>query len=190
MIRQNLTKFIKNLKKIKANNRKFLGKNKKLDQVKQNLVKEYLKENKFRFYKLNDIRLHLLQKTNDQLQVSNSTIRRRMKKEMWMSFKKVNMVHPSVITEETRRKMAESLNIQAALCLRRIDVIYWDEFKFFWHTSKHYGWTPRVHWGYKQLMPGNFQASFMLAFSAKKVYEIMAATGSFNSQNFIYFLSK
>ena len=109
---------------------------------------------------------------------------------MRMSFKKVNKVHPSVITEETRRKMAQSLNIQAALCLKGIDVIYWDEFKFSWHTSKHYGCTPRGNWGYKQLMPGRFQASFMLAFSAKKLYGIMATTGSFNSQNFIYFLSK
>ena len=105
-------------------------------------------------------------------------------------FMKENKVHSSVITEETIKKMTESLNIQAALCLRGFDVIYWVELKFSWYTSKHYGWTPRSHWGYKQLMLGRFQALFMLAFSAKNVYGVMATTGSFKSQNFIYFLSK
>ena len=190
MIRQNLIKFRKNLKTIKVNNRRFLGKKKKLDQEKQNLIRDYLKENQFRLYKLNDIRLHLLKNTGDQWQVSNSTIWRVMKKEMGMSFKRVNKVHPSIITEETWRKMAESLSIQAELCLRGIDVVYWDEFKFSWHTSKHYGWAPRGRWGYKQLMPGKFQATFMLAFSVKKVYGVMATTGTFNAHKFIYFLSK
>ena len=190
MIRENLVKFKKNLKAIKVNNRRFLGKKKKLDKEKQNLIRDYLKENQFRLYKLNDIRLHLQQTTSDQLQVSNSTIWRVMKKEMGMSFKRVNKIHPSVITEETRRKIAESLNIQATLCLRGIDIIYWDEFKFSWHTSKHYGWAPRGRWGYKQLIPGKFQATFMLAFSVKKIYGVMATIGTFNAQKFIYFLSK
>ena len=74
MIRENLVKFKKNLKAIKVNNRRFLGKKKKLDKEKQNLIRDYLKENQFRLYKLNDIRLHLQQTTSDQLQVSNSTI--------------------------------------------------------------------------------------------------------------------
>ena len=47
-----------------------------------------------------------------------------MKKEMGMSFKKINKVQTSVIIEETRRKMVESLNIQEAFCFRGIDIIY------------------------------------------------------------------
>ena len=66
MIRQNLIKFRKYLKTIKANNRRFLGKKKKLDQEKQNLIRDYLKENQFKLCKLNDIRLYLQQKTGDQ----------------------------------------------------------------------------------------------------------------------------
>ena len=74
MIRENLVKFKNNLKAIQVDNRRFLGKKKKFDKEKQNLIRDYLKENQFRLYKLNDIRLHLQQTTSDQLQISNSTI--------------------------------------------------------------------------------------------------------------------
>ena len=38
-------------------------------------------------------------------------------------------------------------------------------------------------------MPGRFQATFMIAFSAKKIHGVVATAGTFNAERFIYFLS-
>ena len=127
-VRKMLGVFKKKLKMIKTNNRKHLGKKAKLNQHKLGLIKDFLDENKFKFYKLNDIRLYLLQKAGGQFTVSNSTIGKAMNNSMQMTFKKVNKIHPSVIAQQTKRKMAEALSIQMELSLRGIAIVYCDEF--------------------------------------------------------------
>ena len=56
-----------------------------------------------------------------------------------MSYEKVNKIHPSVSGIQSTRKMFEAAPIQIIMRDQGVSVIYIDEFKFSWHTSKHYG---------------------------------------------------
>ena len=66
-------------------------------------------------------------------------------------------------------------------------MIYLDVFKFSCHSNKHYGWTRKSD--HFKLTPWSFQASFMIAFSHKKI-RYMATSKTFNSIKFIYFLKQ
>ena len=50
-----LSYFKNQIKRIKANNRKFLNKCKKIDETKLTLIKEFLNENTFKLFKLDNL---------------------------------------------------------------------------------------------------------------------------------------
>ena len=145
-------------------------------------------DNRFRFFKLNDLRLHLQRNEANSLKLSNSTIGRILKSKFWMRYKKVNKMHPSVPSMQSTRKMLDAVAIQIIMRDQGVSVIYIDKFKFSWHTSKHYDWAQKRKPGYYTLSPGSFQATFMIAFSAKWIYGVLATNETFNSENFICYL--
>ena len=106
-----------------------------------------------------------------------------------MTYKKVNKTHPKILTNEGKRKMLEASVLQLRFLQIEIEVIYIDEFKFSCHKSSNYGWTKRGQSGYFKCIPETFQASFMVAFSKMKIYEIIATAKTFKSDIFKCFLS-
>ena len=105
-----------------------------------------------------------------------------------MTYKKINKIHPIAWSIQNKRKMLEAASIQIELFQKEVLVIYLDEFKFSCHSNKHYGWTRKGESGHFKLTPWSFQASFMIAFSHKKIHGVMATNKTFNSIKFIYFL--
>ena len=74
-----------------------------------------------------------------------------------MSYKKVNKIHPNVLTEENKRKMIEALGVQIKLENLSFTVIYIDEFKFSCHRSGVYGWAFKGRIRYKNYYYENFK---------------------------------
>ena len=87
---ENALVFKNQIKRIKANNRKLLNKCKKIDETKITLIKEFLKENKFKLFKLDNLRCYTEAKVGDSWTVTNSTLGRVIKTNLKMSFKKIN----------------------------------------------------------------------------------------------------
>ena len=152
------------------------------------LIKDFLVENRFISFTLNDLQLYWRRKTAEHSVVSVSTLGRWLRNKFDMSYKKLNKIHPSVPELQSCRKMIEATSIQIELAKRDTVAVYIDEFKYSSHTNKHYGWAERGRPRYRKLFPGSFQASFMIAFSSKEIHGVMATTKTFNSEKFVYFL--
>ena len=75
--------------------------------------------------------------------------------------------------------MVEAWALQLELKNEKIQVVYCDEFKYSWHSNKHYGWSIRGKSGHFKLLPSNFQATFMIAFSSTKIHGVMASALKF-----------
>ena len=93
----------------------FLNKCNKIDETKMTLIKEFLKENKFKLCKLDNLRCYTEAKVGDSWTVSNSTFGRVIKTKFKMSFKKINKLNPILLTTVNLNKMLESVVIQLEL---------------------------------------------------------------------------
>ena len=60
-------------------------------------------------FTLDDLRNFLKNKKGDDWSISNSTLARLLKRDIRMSFKKVNRVHQSIALHENKRKMLEAV---------------------------------------------------------------------------------
>ena len=76
--------------------------------------------------------------------MSNSTLPRAHKRNIGMTYKKVNWVYSSIELHEYKIKMFESVALQIKLAQDGVDVIlYVDKFKYSCHQSNHYGWVKK-----------------------------------------------
>ena len=128
-------------KKIKANNRRFLNKHRKIDETGLILIKEYLNENKFKLFKLDNLQCYIKTKTGDSWTVSNSTLGRVIWDNFKMLYMKINKFNQILLKTENKNKMLESVVILLELDQKGVAVVYLDEFKYSWNNTKHYGWT-------------------------------------------------
>ena len=175
---------------IKKHNRRFLNKKRKVNLEIIELVNEYWQEHKYINFTLDDLRYYLNNKKGDDWNISNSTLARLLKRDIRMSYKKVNRVHPSIALHENKRKMLEAVALQIKLVQNEVTVIYIDEFKYSWHQNNYYGWTVQGKSGYRKLNISKFQASFIVAFSQSKIHGIMSTSKTYNSSKFRYFIYK
>ena len=190
IVRHLLTLFRRNLNSIKADNRRFLNKRKKVDGNIVKLIKEYWHSQRLNSFTINDLRLYLRDRQGGGWDVSKSTLARVLRKEIGMSYKKVNKIHPKVVIEENKRKILEAASIQIKLIEEGTTVVYVDEFKYSCHRSGMYGWAFKGKSGYRKLIPGKFQATFIVAVSMKKIHGVLSTTKTIDSQVFKYFLCR
>ena len=69
-----------------------------------------------------------------------------------------------------------------------VAVVYRDEFKYSWNNAKHYDRTVRGRSGDFKLPTWNFQASFMVVFSLKKIHGNWLLEAPIIQKNYILFL--
>ena len=80
--------------------------------------------------------------------MSNSTLARSLKRNIGMTYKKVNWVHPSIGLHENKMKMLKSVFLQIKLAQDGVDVVYVDELKYSCYQSNHYGWAKKGKYVY------------------------------------------
>ena len=81
---------------------------------------------------------------------------------------------------ENKRKILEAASVQINLIKEGATVVYANEFKYSCHRSGMYGWAYKGKNGYRKLIPGKFQATFIAALSAKKIHEVLSTTKTIN----------
>ena len=134
-----LSKYKRNVSKIKSDIRRWMNKRKKLSWEILETILEFLESHKYLNFTLDELRIFLIKKHWETYTLSNSTIGRWLKRKFNMLFRKINKVNPKVFYPDSRRKMLEAITLQIKLFSRWLNVIYIDEFQYSSRTSNFYG---------------------------------------------------
>ena len=167
-----------------------MNKRKKLSGEILETTREFLESHKYSNFTLDDLRIFLIKKHRETCTLSNSTIGRWLKRKFNISFRKINKVNPKVFYPDSWRKMLEAVALQIKLSSRGSNVIYIDEFKYSSRANNLYGWTVKGRSGYSKEISSGFQASFIIAFSTKKICGVWAITKTYDASKFKYFLGQ
>ena len=120
--------------------------------------------------------------------ISDTTVRRWMKRDLRMSFKKLERKNLNMFTPHKIRSFFESAAIQLKLEELRVEQIYIDEFSVNARHSNLYGWSKRGEKGHLRLHSDNFTMSFVVAVSSLAVYGVMGTKKTMNAELIEYFI--
>ena len=132
----------------------------------------------------------LLSEFPDICQISQSTLRSRLKDTFEMSYKRIKKQTKAATENQNVRRFALAGAMQAKLELLNYELIFIDEFSLSNRSFKFFGWSKRGKSGYFNYISDSFCMSFFVAFSANRFYGIMGTEGTGIAQNFIHFLRK
>ena len=131
-----------------------------------------------------DINERFKLKVKNLITVSDSTIKRRLKDYLKLSYKRWGILNKSFWTWPKINEMLESSVLQLELDRLNFKLICIDEFRFSSESSTEYGWTNRGISGHHFLNYSSFNMSFMIGFSFNAIEGVVATKGSFNSKKF------
>ena len=134
------------------------------------------------------LRNALMQNYGPGFEVSWETVRRAIKEQLSMRFKRIEKVVPKSATSESRRSFMESLVMQLEIERLGIETIFVDEFTISSRNSNHYGWAFKGQKGFIASMDDKFSMSFIAVFSARWFYGIQGVTMTTDSSAFVRFL--
>ena len=139
-------------------------------------MKHYVEATKNQPVTVLRLRLELLKKFPNLGEVSCATIRRAMKKELGLSYRKLDVKVAKMMTKESERSVMENLGLVNALEKKGVEIIYIDEFHFNTRHSRFRGWAKRGSKAFLAIDPISFQATFAVAVSKEKIYGIIGST--------------
>ena len=148
----------------------------KLDREHLAFIKNYVKAIKNQPVTVLQLRLELLKKFPNLGKVSCVTIRRAMKKELGLSYQKLDVKAAKMMTKELERSVMENLGLVNALEQKGVEIIYRDEFHFNTRHSRFRGWAKMGSKAFLAIDPTTFQATFAVAVSKEKIYGIIEST--------------
>ena len=120
--------------------------------------------------------------------ISDTTVRRWMKRDLRMSFKKLEIKNLNMFTPNKIRSFFESAAIQLKLEELRVEQICIDEFSVNARHSNLYGWSKRGEKGHLRLYSDNFTMSFVVVVSSLAVYGVMGTKKTMNAELIEYFI--
>ena len=111
------------------------------------------------------LRNALIQNYGPGFEVSWEAVKRAIKEQLSMRFKRIEKVVSKSATSESRRSFMESLVMQLEIELLWIETLFVDEFTISSRNSSHYGWTFKGQKGFIASMGDKFSMSFITVFS-------------------------
>ena len=162
----------------------------KLDKKHVATIKEFVKSNEGRQFSCIQVRQHLWQMHLHLNSISEITIRRWLKRELQMSYKKLETKNISSFTNEQIRSLWESAAVLLKLEESKVEQIYIDEFTVGTWRNGFYGWTKRLEKGALQIHPDSFEMSFVIALSSEKIYGMLGAIESKLAKTITFFIKK
>ena len=132
----------------------------------------------------------LLSEFPDIYQISQSTLRSRLKDTFYMSYKRIKKQTKAATEKQNVWQFALAWTMQAKLNLLDSELIFIDEFLLSEISFKFFGWSKKGKSGYFNSISDSFSMSFFVAFSADRFYGIMGTKGTGTAQKFIHFLGK
>ena len=130
----------------------------------------------------------LISKFNGAWQISQSTLRSRLKDTFGMSFKQIKRQNIIPDEKQRQRRFAIGWAIQKILNSQNYEFMFIDEFSLSDRSFKFYGWSKKGMSGFISTMEDTFSMSFFVTFSVNRFYGIMGIKLNWNFTN-IYFLN-
>ena len=155
-----------------------------------NSLKVFLFSHSSSYWTAATLQQALLSKFPDIQQISQSTLRSRLKDTFWMSYKRIKRQHKETEKKERQRRFALGWIIQTTLNAQNYELMFLDEFSISDRSFKFFGWSKKGKSGFVRAIPDSFCMSFFVAFRVENFYGIMGTEGTGTSQKFIHFLAK
>ena len=146
----------------------------KLKKKHSDFIKDYINSKDDILYTRREVKHNLELVYPEVKPISDTTVRRWMKRDLKMSFKKLERKNLNMFTPNKIRSFFESAAIQLKLEELRVEQIYIDEFSVNAHRSNLYGWSKRGEKGHLRLHSDNFTMSFVVAVSSLAVYGVVS----------------
>ena len=151
-------------------NRRLLNKKKWLNKVHLEFLKEVIWTISSTPYKISNLKSKLEQNFEDLKGISDSTLRRDLRKSLNMRFKKLDVVNPNNITHENFGSMIQSGALLQVLSNYGIEIIFIDEFSINSRSHKIYGWAEKGKKALISKYPGSESFSVIIGLSSKRFY--------------------
>ena len=183
-----INKFKKWIKLRAIANHKLRGRRKILTQHYKIRIKEFLEKSTDRSVKVRDI-LAMLKMEFPQLQdVSLSTVRRWMKNELNLTYKKIYKISQKFSSHENKVNMLDWMWMLRKLAEKNFEVVFCDEFSVDGRQKDLQGWGIKGRKWIAMAKSENFHWSFICGLSDKRYYSVLGVKGSTNSIIFGEFL--
>ena len=154
------------------------------------LIRNFARENIHKFYFASDVKM-MLQKSNQfEIVPSLSTIKRWMKIDLQLSFKKINVRFKNSWTPEDQLSKLKYIWIYLWLIREKHIIIYMDEFNSSDSSIKHYSWTTK---GQQNYWFGNRKANklnWIIAISSNTPHNIFIQRESMTAEIFATFVKE
>ena len=160
----------------------------KLEQKHIDFINDCISSKADKLYTWRDVRHDLELEHPEVKPVSDTTVRRWMKRDLSMSFKKLERKNPNTFTPGKIRSLFESEAIQLKLWELEVEQIFIDEFSVNARHSSFYGWSKRGEKRHLRLHSDNFLMSFVFALSSLAVYGVMGTNETTNAGWIEYFI--
>ena len=179
-----LSSFKKHLHINFTNQLKIAKSKSKLNEEHLEWIKEYLMHNTSRCFTSIEITQEFNRNFIESIQVSNSTIKRALKKSLEWSISKIERISKRATGQTHKRLLLESMPLQLILINKGYELVWIDEFCLSSRQDELYGWWSRgskrcVLFDYWQ-----FSMSFIVTFSKSVFYGIMNFEQTNNSETF------
>ena len=174
-----IAQFRKSLKKRSNTNLKYLEKKRLLQNNHLEFINNLITSQNGYPLTIYDVSLKLQEEFEDIVNVSKSTIRRRLKKDLKMSYKKVTKVNPNLFLATNITKMTKCAWVLKKLREQEIKIIFVDEFSVSARSFKPFTWSPV---GSKPLYinkTDSFKCSFMVGLSSEAYYGVYGTNETF-----------
>ena len=188
-----VNRIIKRTRKILAIKKKVLARSsrqRKLNATHIDFIRQLLTSAKSNFLSINSIKKKLLTNFEEISDISDTTVRKIVSKDLRFRFKKLDKIEPKTMTKDSIRSFLENSLILLEIQSQCIEVVYIDEFTVSSRNYSNYGWAPKGSKGYLKHYENNFKMSFILAFSKNRIHGVVGSSQTSDSLVFKYFLCK
>ena len=180
--------FKRNFRKLKADNRRFHNKRKKLQEDHIEFIRSYCEDKKGQYFTLENIKIEVLNRFKDLSNLSLATISAWLKRDLNLRFKKTNKVNLQLKAFEKQQLVLNSISIQIKLEKVGYNIIYLDEFKYCSNSNRYLTWSKPGKNSYLFQPTSYFDVSFIVAFSSSKIELLNATRTTYTAEIFVKFV--
>ena len=162
----------------------------KLEENHVKWISNFIESHEKEHYSVSTIQERFNEFYQEELTISNSTVKRVLKNKLGMVYKKLERINKKASGKSSIRSFCEALTLQLELLNDGYELIYIDEFSISSRRNPMYGWWRKGFKRYTYYFESPFCMSFIVAFSSSKFYAIMGVNGTINAAIFGLFLKR
>ena len=131
-------------------------------------------------FTIKDIWIGLENKFEEQGHVWSSTVSNTLKKDLRMSYKRLNRINKRNFNKESLVLILKSAASLQCLLKTSSEILFFDEFSYDIRKTKYYGWGPKNSKLFIAQTPESFTISFIIGLSMQRYYGVTGNLDQFH----------